>query len=508
MPVSAPPTFSPAKFGIALGALGTVLTSTGPTTAPTFQAASGGGLANPSALVGLAAVNGVALTGLRSDGAPALDQSIAPTWTGAHIFTNATPIKVSSAEPRVLFNETDQAADEKLWDIDVEAKVFRIRSRTDADGAGIDILSAARGTGTAVTTINIGQAGNAANTTFLGGGTVNVTNLTSAAGTLTGANLFTSSAAPRIRISETDQGTDLKQWAWDFAAGVCTYSTRTDADGAGKNILVVTRGPTTAIASIAVGNATDNPPFNFLGTGLMTVGGGITSAGSIQANANAITVASSAPKWRLSETDAGTDLKNWQWTVDATVMKLQTANDALAAGKDIFSIARGATTAISGISIGNATDNNTVTFLGTGLNSFGGSVTTVGALTSSRANAVLELADTGAAADEGRYQLRTTANSLTLRTINDSSSTARTILAVGRGAAQAVATISLGNSTDNPAFAFSGSGNIQFGATATGAQTATFVATNKPGSGTAAPIAWLPVLTAGGTQGYIPIFGA
>lgn len=46
------------------------------------------------------------------------------------------------------------------------------------------------------------------------------------------------------------------------------------------------------------------------------------------------------------------------------------------------------------------------------------------------------------------------------------------------------------------------------GVTTTGAQTATFVATNKPGAAGAGPIAWLPVLTAGGTQGYIPIFGA
>ena len=43
--------------------------------------------ANPSASVGLTAVNGVATTFLRSDGAPALDQAIAPTWTGLHVFT-------------------------------------------------------------------------------------------------------------------------------------------------------------------------------------------------------------------------------------------------------------------------------------------------------------------------------------------------------------------------------------------------------------------------------------
>lgn len=43
--------------------------------------------ADPSALVGLTAVNGTALTGIRSDGAPALSQSIVPTWTGFHTFS-------------------------------------------------------------------------------------------------------------------------------------------------------------------------------------------------------------------------------------------------------------------------------------------------------------------------------------------------------------------------------------------------------------------------------------
>jgi hypothetical protein len=40
--------------------------------------------ANPTASVGLTPVNGSASTYLRSDGAPALDVSIAPTWTGIH----------------------------------------------------------------------------------------------------------------------------------------------------------------------------------------------------------------------------------------------------------------------------------------------------------------------------------------------------------------------------------------------------------------------------------------
>lgn len=51
--------------------------------------------ANPSASVGLSAVNGSAATWMRSDGAPALSQSIGPTWTGAHIFNASSGVPVT-----------------------------------------------------------------------------------------------------------------------------------------------------------------------------------------------------------------------------------------------------------------------------------------------------------------------------------------------------------------------------------------------------------------------------
>lgn len=51
-----------------------------------------GGFANPTALVGLSAVNGVATTAMRSDGAPALDQGIVPTWTGVHTHSKSVII--------------------------------------------------------------------------------------------------------------------------------------------------------------------------------------------------------------------------------------------------------------------------------------------------------------------------------------------------------------------------------------------------------------------------------
>ena len=51
-----------------------------------------------------------------------------------------------------------------------------------------------------------------------------------------------------------------------------------------------------------------------------------------------------------------------------------------------------------------------------------------------------------------------------------------------------------------------GGGTVAVGTTGTGSRTATFVATNKPGAGTAGPDLWLTV-TVSGTDYYIPLFG-
>lgn len=48
--------------------------------------AAGGTVANPTAVIGLTAVNGVATSAIRSDGAPALSQAISPVWSSPHTF--------------------------------------------------------------------------------------------------------------------------------------------------------------------------------------------------------------------------------------------------------------------------------------------------------------------------------------------------------------------------------------------------------------------------------------
>lgn len=72
---------------VAVSATGT-LTLTNPAYVNADKISTSTG-ANPSASIGLAAVNGTANTFMRSDAAPALDQSIAPSWTGFHQFFTA-----------------------------------------------------------------------------------------------------------------------------------------------------------------------------------------------------------------------------------------------------------------------------------------------------------------------------------------------------------------------------------------------------------------------------------
>jgi len=63
-----------------------------PTTNELTISAAGGstGSGNPTATIGLTAVDGSATTWMTSDSAPALSQAIVPTWTGAHTFSPAS----------------------------------------------------------------------------------------------------------------------------------------------------------------------------------------------------------------------------------------------------------------------------------------------------------------------------------------------------------------------------------------------------------------------------------
>jgi len=235
------------------GTSGQVLTSAGTGAAASWATAAGGvtGLANPTATIGLAAVNGSATTALRSDGAPALSQAIVPTWTGIHTW--------SLAEPRLLLNETDVGADLKLWDFDVNASVLTGRTRTDADGAGKNWLAVTRGTTTAISDISVGNATDNPTFTQLGTGT---------------ATFSGQISAPRVGVSGSSPPTVGMYRPAANSLGLTSNSTerlRIDANGAW-----LMAGTTAGnAAQVLTSNGTGTPP-TWQNTGTGTAAGSTT----------------------------------------------------------------------------------------------------------------------------------------------------------------------------------------------------------------------------------------
>lgn len=94
-----------------------------------------------------------------------------------------------------------------------------------------------------------------------------------------------SAASPSVYLCATGAGTNLGCWTVNVSSGGnLSISTVTDALGAGVNVLSCTRGTTTNVSACTIGNATSNPTFQFLGSGLVQNGAAnasISSAGTV-----------------------------------------------------------------------------------------------------------------------------------------------------------------------------------------------------------------------------------
>jgi len=72
----------------------------------TWATVTGATYANPTATIGLTAVNGSLTTAMRSDAAPALSQAIVPTWTGLHTFALTNSASSGTANYGLYVNPT------------------------------------------------------------------------------------------------------------------------------------------------------------------------------------------------------------------------------------------------------------------------------------------------------------------------------------------------------------------------------------------------------------------
>lgn len=140
--------------------------------------------ANPSATIGLSAVNGSATTFMTSDSAPALSQAIVPTWTGAHIwsaaatfngtatFSNASVQFTSTTNPTINdgagaqfavgFREIPQVAKTATYTVALSDSGKHVYYTTISTTTAVTIpvnASVAFPIGTVLTFINNGAAG-------------------------------------------------------------------------------------------------------------------------------------------------------------------------------------------------------------------------------------------------------------------------------------------------------------------------------------------------------------
>lgn len=110
------------------------------------------GAANPTGTIGLAAVNGSATTFLRSDGAPALSQAIAPTWTAKHIFglafSTQPSVSLSSSLPMLELDESDGAANNQKWWVNASGETLQFQVANDARNTSAQWLTVDRTTTT------------------------------------------------------------------------------------------------------------------------------------------------------------------------------------------------------------------------------------------------------------------------------------------------------------------------------------------------------------------------
>jgi len=261
------------------------------------QTVSGGASgANPTASVGLTAVNGSAPTFLRSDGAPALDQSISPSWTGYHTFG------ATSARYLGLY---DSAAGSNAKNVLFRSGGggFNISSATDAapTTAVTNILASVR-SGSAWSSLSFGNATDNPTASFLGTGGV----------TFNGTPTITHGASETLlALQNTAAGADAKNTlirlnsSGAFAVWGAADATPTTAV---TNFMAATRTGA-AWSALNFGNTTDNTAFSFLGTGTTTFGSGkvVLNFGSSSSSDAGLTFSSTRPVINIWDTDVTDD---------------------------------------------------------------------------------------------------------------------------------------------------------------------------------------------------------
>lgn len=347
--------------------------------------------ANPSASIGLTAVNGSASTFLRSDGAPALDQSIGPTWTGLHTWSTSS----TNFNPLTFFANGNSSTN-RGWAIRVGGGGdFQLRTTDDAgvqQNLALDFVRS----GYSLTTMTFGNSSDNPSYSFAGTGAIsgvgsgltalNASNVSSGSlsdsrlssnvglkngnSVWSGTNLVTGTvetststtgvstgaraSLPAIELLNSSGGANAKRWELIDLGSELNLRTANDAASLASSILDVTRSGF-AVGTMTFGNTTDNPAYSFSGTGRVTVGGtiGLSTAWS-SVDTQPIVISSSLPAIQINESDQAANSQKWVEYANGGVFTIAADSDNEATNTHAIDITRSGTT-ISSIALSAST---------------------------------------------------------------------------------------------------------------------------------------------------------
>jgi len=244
-----------------------------------LQAARGTGVAVSLVTIGpdvsfsgaVTVVGTTTLAGVTASGNATVTGQITSNKVGS---ATSAGVLVSSTQPSIALNETDQATDEKTWDIISTGKVFAIRAVNDAGSSATSVFQATRGAGVAISLVVI-----AADTQIQG----QITSTKVGFGTSSG--MYVSSTQPSIALNETDQTTDEKLWDIIATAKVFAIRAVADSGGSATTAIQVSRSTGINISTVTIGanlsvtgTITGTPIDGFIATAAKLADGVVTTA--------------------------------------------------------------------------------------------------------------------------------------------------------------------------------------------------------------------------------------
>lgn len=260
---------------------------------------------NPTGTIGLTAVNGSADTCLRSDGAPALSQAIAPTWTNPHTF-----VSTSGAPTNIVIRSSDAPADEKN-SIFRQSAAGPLAISSASDAAPLVPLTNAivlDRVGSAWSTFTIGNATDnppvvfpsSTGATFSGSitGTRPITSVTD-------AGLVLSSGTPATVFDESDATADNRRWINYATDEDFRFTLYNDSGSIETSWMTVARTATT-VDSVSVTGRTISAG-NFSSGGIQL---GRSGTGYGQVANNVVYTSGAAFNYAVSDTAAKIDFSN------------------------------------------------------------------------------------------------------------------------------------------------------------------------------------------------------